>query len=145
MPIRFDLGSYNLKESTCINEKAKYLSKIYNKSRTIRSSHILLALFILFHTIILPAAASSLSLSSPKEIDVSGEDVYEMNFISSEDARSLSALMQVPEGFSYTGNAKIICDGTESSCEPYQSGPSLQWDVSSALKSCRQIVINECY
>ncbi|MFA6373568.1 MAG: lamin tail domain-containing protein, partial [Methanothrix sp.] len=91
----------------------------------------------------MPATASSLSLFAPPEVDVSGEDIYEMNFISSDDARSLSALLQVPEGFSYAGNAKITLDGTKSSCEPYQSGQSLQWDLSGALKSCRHIIVNE--
>ncbi|MCX6673331.1 MAG: lamin tail domain-containing protein [Methanothrix sp.] len=91
----------------------------------------------------MPAAASSLSLSAPPEVDVSGEGVYEMNFICSDDARSLSARFQVPLGFSYTGNTKIIWDGTQSSCEPYQSDQSLQWDLSSALKSRRHIIINE--
>ncbi|MEI6103151.1 MAG: lamin tail domain-containing protein [Methanothrix sp.] len=91
----------------------------------------------------MPAAASSLNLFAPSEVDVSGEGVYEMNFISSDDARSLSAQLQVPLGFSYTRNANIILHGTKSSCEPYQSGQSLQWDISSALKSNRHIIINE--
>ncbi|MGB5101127.1 MAG: lamin tail domain-containing protein [Methanothrix sp.] len=91
----------------------------------------------------MPAAASSLSLLCPPDVDVSGEGVYEMNFISSDDARSLSALLQIPEGFIYAGNAKIILDGTKSSCEPYQSDQSLQWDLSGALKSCRHIIVNE--
>ncbi len=143
MPIESDLERSNPSAHKCIDGKTYNISKIYNENKTIQSLHILLNLFILFHIILLPAAASSLSLSAPPEVDVSGEGVYEMNFISSDDARSLSALLQVPEGFSYTGNAKIILDGTQSSCEPYQSGQSLQWDLSSALKSCRHIIINE--
>ncbi|MCK9566501.1 MAG: lamin tail domain-containing protein, partial [Methanothrix sp.] len=100
-------------------------------------------MFILLFIILLPATASSLSLFCPPDVDVSGEGVYEMNFISSDDARSLSALLQIPDGFSYAGNGKIIWDGTKSSCEPYQSGQSLQWDLSGALKSCRHIIVNE--
>ncbi|MDD1748316.1 MAG: DUF11 domain-containing protein, partial [Methanothrix sp.] len=91
----------------------------------------------------MPAVASSLSLSGPQEIDVSGEYAYEITFVSGEDARSLSALLQIPTGFRYTGNAKSILDGTKSSCEPYQSGQSLKWDISSALHSARHIIINE--
>ncbi|HUS74709.1 MAG TPA: lamin tail domain-containing protein [Methanothrix sp.] len=91
----------------------------------------------------MPAVASSLSLSAPPEVDVSGEGAYEMNFVCSDDAHSLSALLQVPEGFSHAGNGKIILDGTQSPYEPYQSGQSLQWDLSSALKSCRHVVVNE--
>ncbi|MCX6680528.1 MAG: lamin tail domain-containing protein [Methanothrix sp.] len=97
----------------------------------------------MFHTILLPAAASSLSLFAPSEVDISGEGVYEMNFISSDDARSLSAQLQLPLGFSSPGNANIIWHGTKSSCEPNHGGQSLQWDISSALKSNRHIIINE--
>lgn len=103
----------------------------------------LLHIFILFHIILLPAAASSLSLFAPSEVDISGEGVYEMNFICSDDAKSLSALLLLPQGFSYPGDANLIWHGTKSSCEPYQSGQSLQWDISSALKSNRDIIINE--
>jgi len=138
------IGSYLESSSSnahkCIEGKTPI---IYNEYRKITSLHILLTLFILFHTILLPAAASSLSLFAPSEVDISGEGVYEMNFISSDDARSLSAHLQVPLGFSYTRNAKIIWGGTKSSCEPDQSGRSLQWDISGALKSNRHIIINE--
>ena len=134
------LESSNSNAHKCIDGKTPI---IYNKIKVTQSLHILLTLFILFHTILLPAAASSLSLFAPSEVDVSGEGVYEMNFISSDDAQSLSALLQVPLGFSYPGNANIIWHGTKSSCEPYQSGQSLQWDISSALKSSRHIIINE--
>ncbi|MDQ1262059.1 MAG: hypothetical protein QG575_1240, partial [Euryarchaeota archaeon] len=137
MPIRFDLESTNSSTRKCID------GKIYEKSKAIQFSRILLTLFILFYTILLPAAASSLSLSGPPEVDVSGEGVYAMDFISSEDAGSLSALLQLPEGFSYAGNARIIWGGTKSSIEARQSGLSLQWDLSPVLKSCRHIIINE--
>ncbi|MCX6678505.1 MAG: lamin tail domain-containing protein [Methanothrix sp.] len=98
---------------------------------------------ILFHILALPAAASSLSLSAASEIDVSGEGAYEMNFFCSDDARSLSAQFQFPLGFFYVGKANIILDGTQFACEPQQSDQSLHWDLSSALKSCRHIIINE--
>ncbi len=143
MPIKFDLESSNSSSSRCIDGIKCNLSKIYEESRSIQATHILLTLFILFHAILLPASASSLSLTGPPHVDVSGEGVYEMNFISSDDAGSLSALLQVPDGFSYAGNAKIIGKGTISSCEPYQSGQSLQWDLSSAIKSNGHIIINE--
>jgi len=66
-----------------------------------------------------------------------------MNFISSEDASSLSALLEVPDGFSYAKNANIIWRGIKSSIEARQNGQSVQWDLSGALKSCRHIIINE--
>lgn len=115
----------------------------YNESTAFNLHCIILFAFILFHFILLPSAASSLSLYAPPVVDVSGEGVYEMEFICSEDARSLSALLQIPVGFSFTGNAKIVLDGTQSSCEPSLSGQSLQWDLSGALRFCRHIIVNE--
>ncbi len=132
MPIKSDPERSNPSAHKCIDGKTYNTSQIYDENKTIKSRHVLLNLFILFYIILLPAAASSLSLSAPAEVDVSGEGAYEMNFICSDDARSLSALLRVPEGFSYTGNAKIVLNGMQSSCEPYQSGQSLQWDLSSA-------------
>lgn len=143
MPIKSDPEHSNPSTHKCIDRKTYNISKIYDESITIKSRHVLLNLVILFYIILLPAAASSLSISAPPEVDVSGEGAYEMNFICSDDARSLSALLQIPAGFSYTGNAKIVLNGMQSSCEPYRSGQSLQWDLSSALKSCRHIIINE--
>jgi uncharacterized repeat protein (TIGR01451 family) len=146
MLIESYLESSNSNAHKCIERKTQIIYnilQIYGKTGMTQSLHILLTVFIFFHTILLPAAASSLSLFAPSEVDISGEGVYEMNFISSDDARSLSAQLQIPLGFSYPGNANIIWDGTRSSCEPYQSGQSLQWDISSALKSNRHIIINE--
>jgi uncharacterized repeat protein (TIGR01451 family) len=143
MLIIFDSVSSDSSTGKCIDGIKHNLSKIYEECKAIQPIYILLTLFILFHAIILPAAASSLSLFGPPQVDVSGEGVYEMNFISSEDAGSLSAWLLVPEGFSYAGNAKIIWGGTKPSFEPQQSGQSLQWDFSGALKSCRHIIINE--
>jgi len=102
-----------------------------------------LPVVLLLQLILPPALSSSLSLSAPAKIDISGEGAYEMNFACSEDARGLSALLQIPDGFDYAGDAKIILDGMQSSCEPSQTGRSLEWDLSSDLKSCRHIVVNE--
>ena len=159
MPIESDLKFCNPVAYKYINFKILKIiniSKICNKNKIISNLnpnmhgrlpiqplHFILVGFMLLHIILSHAAASSLSLSAPPEVDVSGEGVYEMDFISSDDARSLSALLQVPEGFSHTGNAKIILGGTQSSWEPYQSGQSLHWDLSGALKSCRHIIVNE--
>ncbi len=143
MPIKYDTESHIPSAGKFIDGNVYNKLKLYNESKTSRSLCISLTLFVLFSAIILPAAASSLSLSGPPEVDVSGESTFEMNFISSDDARSLSARLLVPEGFSYTGNAKLIWGGTRLSVEPQQSGQSLQWDLSGALKSCRHIIINE--
>lgn len=130
MSIISDLEMFKSRAGKCFNRKTCNTSKIYEVSYAIRPLRILLTLVILFYIILSPTAASSLSLIPPAEIDVSEDDVYEMNFISSDDAHSLSALLQVPDEFSYAGNAKIIWKGTISSCEPYESGQSLQWDLS---------------
>jgi hypothetical protein len=100
---------------------------------------------MLLQLIIIPAAASSLGFSGPLEVDVSGEDIYEMNFLSSEDVSSLSALIELPEGFSYSGSTELFWGSRKSSIQPKQSEKSLQWDLSQDLKSCRHIVINECH
>jgi hypothetical protein len=138
MPIEYDLKCHNSSTHKCIGDKTP---EAYNK--IFQLLHILTIAFIWFYIILSPAAASSLSISALSVVDVSTEGVYEMNFICSDDARSLSAQFQVPDGFCYTGNATIILDGRQSSCEPSQSGQSLQWDLSSALQSCRHIIINE--
>ncbi len=143
MSIISDLEMFKSRAGKCFNRKTCNTSKIYEVSYAIRPLRILLTLVILFYIILSPTAASSLSLIPPAEIDVSEDDVYEMNFISSDDAHSLSALLQVPDEFSYAGNAKIIWKGTISSCEPYESGQSLQWDLSSTIKSNGHIIINE--
>jgi uncharacterized repeat protein (TIGR01451 family) len=111
-----------------------YFSKLLRFSLTV---------VLLLQLILLPALSSSLSFSAPSKIDISGEGAYEMNFACSEDARGLSALLQIPDGFDYAGDAKIILDGMPSTCEPSQTGRSLEWDLSGVLLSCRHIVVNE--
>ncbi len=89
------------------------------------------------------AAASSLSLSAPSEVDVCGNGSYSLSYACSNDASSVSASIQEPIGFQYSGKSKLIFDGRESSCEPSTNGQSLTWDLTTALRSCRYIVINE--
>ena len=102
-----------------------------------------LAISLVLLFILSPVAGSSLGLVAPDEVDVSGEGSYKMEFVSSTDASGLSALFQIPEGFSYSGNSSIILEGKASSFEPAQSGQSLSWDLDAALRSCRSVVINE--
>ena len=88
-----------------------------------------LVLSLVLLAVLSPVMASSLSLVAPEEVDVSGQGSYKMVFVPSTDASDLSALFQIPEGFSYAGNSSIILDGKSSSCEPTQSGQSLRWDL----------------
>jgi len=93
--------------------------------------------------ILSPAAASEFSLSAPTEVDVCIDGAYGLSFVCSADASSLSASVQIPEGFQYAGNSRAIFCGSESACGPVVSGQSLSWDLSFALKACRHVVINE--
>jgi hypothetical protein len=121
----------------------KNTSKLYDYSKSIMCFSRLQILFVLFQLIFIPATASSLTLSGPLDADISGENAYEMNFLSREDASSLSALVELPEGFRYGGNAELIWGGKRSSIPLVQSERYLQWDLFPALKSSRYIVINE--
>ena len=129
---------YNPKDYNIIN-----ISKLYDYNKSILCFCRLQAILVLFQLILIPATASSLSLSGPLSADISGENAYGMNYLSSEDASSLSALIELPEGFSYSGDAELFWGGKNSSIPPVQSERSLQWDLSAALKSRRHVVINE--
>jgi len=65
--------------------------------------------------------ASSLGLVAPEEVDVSGFGGYKMVFVSNTDARDLSALFHIPEGFSYGGNSSSIMDGKAHPASPPRS------------------------
>jgi uncharacterized repeat protein (TIGR01451 family) len=111
-----------------------------------RSTHFLhfgLILFLAFSALMSLTSASTLILSAPVEVDVCAPEVYNLNFVSSADANELSALVQIPEGFLYQGNAKILFGGRELSCQPRLSEGFLEWDLCTGLKSCRNVVINE--
>ncbi|MCU0637430.1 MAG: lamin tail domain-containing protein, partial [Methanothrix sp.] len=101
-------------------------------------------LFLLLISItISPASSSSLSLSTPPIVDVSSRGVYEIIFTPGVDASSLYARLLLPEGFSYSGKSKIDLPARQLQCEPSLDGHYLEWDLSGALKSCRNIIINE--
>jgi|WetSurMetagenome_2_1015567.scaffolds.fasta_scaffold00341_18 uncharacterized repeat protein (TIGR01451 family) len=133
MPTKYNSKDYSIKNTF----------KLFNYSKSIRCLCRLQALFVLLQLILISATASSLNLSGPPDADISGEDAYGMSFHSSEDASSLSALVELAEGFSYGGNAELVWGGKKTSFPPLQSERSLQWDLSPALKFCRHIVINE--
>ena len=108
-----------------------------------------LFLFLLFPLILLffssQASASSLALSAPSVVDVCENDSYRLSFACSNDAGSISASVQMPVGYSYSGSSKLVFDGKEYECEPTTNGQSLSWDLTSGFKSCRHIIINECH
>ncbi len=103
-------------------------------------------IFGVFHLILLiitPAAASSLSINSPSEFDVCETEACSLKFFCDEDTNVLSASQQIPEAFSCSKDSKIILDDVESSYDPFVDRQSVNWDLNSALKSCRHITINE--
>lgn len=101
----------------------------------------------IFHLILLltiiPAASSSLSINSPLEFDVCGPKACSLDLVCDEDTSVLSATVQIPEAFSCSKDSKIILDDVESSYNPLVDGQFVNWDLNTALRSCRHITINE--
>lgn len=105
--------------------------------------HRFLLFMIVFQVLSYHAAASSLALSAPLDIDVCGNGSYCLRYACSNDDGNVSASIQEPIGFQYSGKSKLIFDNRESPCEPSTNGQSLTWDLTTVLRSCRHIVINE--
>lgn len=91
------------------------------------------------------AAASTLSLSAPSDVNICGNGSYSLSYDCSNDVSNASASILVPIGFQYSEKAKLIFNGRESFREPSTIGQLLTWDLTTALRSCRYIVINEWY
>lgn len=89
------------------------------------------------------AAASTLSLSAPSDVNICGNGSYSLSYDCSNDVSNASASILVPIGFQYSEKAKLIFNGRESFREPSTIGQLLTWDLTTALRSCRYIVINE--
>ncbi len=106
------------------------------------SSHLLLSMLILslFST---SSMCMELNLSFPEEVDLCEPYLYSLDVKSTEDADDILGTIEIPEFFHYAGGSKIAISGTGLVCEPTVSGRSIRWDLSAALISCRQVVINE--
>ena len=91
----------------------------------------------------LPAASSSLSLTAPLSMDVSGQEAFEIQFESTDDVGGLSASLLLPDGLHYAGNTRMEMSGGLREVEPSLAGGWLRWDLADALRSFRHIVINE--
>lgn len=126
-----------------------YLYKINDILSKFISEHTILYLFLflLFPLVLLlftsQASASSLALSAPSDVDICKNYSYSLSYTCSNDVRSISASVQEPVGYSYSGNSRLIFAGKKYECEPTTNGQSLSWELTNALKSCRHIVINE--
>jgi len=87
--------------------------------------------------------ASSLGLLGSSQVDIGECETFRLNYSASEPASKLQASLSLPEGLHYAGNSMILFGHTVRSFEPVIAENSLVWDASSALKSCREVVINE--
>lgn len=94
-------------------------------------------------SLIPPAASSSLNLTAPLFMDVSGQEAFEIQFESTDDAGGLSAGLLLPDGFHYSGNTRMLMGGKERPIDPFLAEGWLRWDLTDALRSLRHVVINE--
>lgn len=91
----------------------------------------------------LPSSGVQVNLSAPDEVEVCIPDDYEMSLSNDADIEGISAQVLAPEGFQYAGGAQVILGGLRSPSEPSVSERSLAWDLGTAARACRHVVINE--
>jgi len=89
------------------------------------------------------SASLVMNLSAPDNIDICERGFFALTVSSDSQADDIFAAVDIPEGFVYSGEAKVSMGGLSSPCEPYLSGRSLRWDLSPRFSSCRHVVINE--
>lgn len=83
------------------------------------------------------------NISIPETADLCEPEVYALVANGDEQVDDVLAAVELPEGFSYSGGSRVSLGGRSKECEPSVQGRSLRWDLSSSLKACRNIVINE--
>jgi uncharacterized repeat protein (TIGR01451 family) len=89
-------------------------------------------------------AALNFSIEAPSKVDLCSAERYILKVESQgASASGISATAQMPEGFCYSGGSTLSFLGSESALEPLQEGAVLSWDLSTGLKRCRHVVINE--
>lgn len=96
-----------------------------------------------FALIATSSASMDVKISLPESIDLCEPEVYALVVSGDEQAEELSATVDLPEGFFYSGGSEVFLAGLCSQCEPSVQGRSLRWDLSPSLRSCRHVVINE--
>lgn len=89
------------------------------------------------------SASMEVNLSIPEIIDICEPGVYSVVAKSDDNVDCVFAEVELPDGFSYSGGSKVSIGGRSTECEPSVQGRSLRWDLSSSLKLCRHIAINE--
>lgn len=91
----------------------------------------------------LASASLALNISIPESIDLCEPEAYSLQVSCDEGTDDISAAADLPAGFGYSGASTIFFGELASQCEPSLIGQSLRWDLSTPLRSCRHIVINE--
>jgi hypothetical protein len=87
---------------------------------------------------------SQLQRRGASKVDLCSAERYILKVESQgSSASGISATAQMPEGFCYSGGSTLSFLGSESALEPLQEGAVLSWDLSTGLKRCRHVVINE--
>lgn len=86
-----------------------------------------------------PAASSSLNLTAPLFMDVSGQEAFEIQFESTDDVGGLSAGISLPDSLHYTGNTRMVIGGKERHIDPSLVEGWLRWDLTDALRSLRHV------
>jgi len=76
-------------------------------------------------------------------MDVSGQEAFEIQFTSPDDAGGLSAGLLLPDGLHYAGKTRMEMAGKERPIDPALVEGWLRWDLAYALRSFRHVVINE--
>jgi uncharacterized repeat protein (TIGR01451 family) len=105
---------------------------------------LLLFLWALSLAILATSSASmDVKISVPESIDLCEPKAYVLVVSSDEQAEELSAAVELPDGFFYSGSSEVSLNGLHSQCEPSFQGRSLRWDLSESLRSCRHVLINE--
>jgi uncharacterized repeat protein (TIGR01451 family) len=99
--------------------------------------------FLSCHFAGISSASLVANLSAPECIDICEPEVYSVIMSSNEQANDLLLTVDLPEGFVYSGESRASLGECSSQREPSPLGRSLRWDLSSTLKSCRHVVINE--
>jgi uncharacterized repeat protein (TIGR01451 family) len=89
------------------------------------------------------SASMDAKISIPKDVDLCEPEIYVLVVSGDEQAEELSAAVDLPDGFFYSGGSEVSLAGLHSQCEPSLQGRSLRWDLSASLRSCRHVVINE--
>lgn len=125
-------------QSTISNLNIKHSSDIFSEL------FFLLFLGVLSLSFIAPSLASmAVNLSVPESIDLCEPEAYALSASSDETIDEVFAAIELPDGFVYSGGARVSLANYSSQCEPSIQGRSLRWDLSSSLESCRHVVINE--